>query len=1099
MKTKLAFLLVILLPLAAHAADDLSTALQKGLFEEEANQNLPAAIKAYESLLAASDEQRKLAATALFRLGECYRKLGKTNDAVAQYQRLLRDYADQSPLATLSRQNLTGLGVGQTPMPKTDQVSAAVSAEAEELARTERILVQLSGRDLGQVRRLLPTVSPDADFEQYDRLLVEAQEKARTLTGAARDEWRKKEDEYTHLLERRFDQIKGILTERAEQLRARVAVQNAEAGRRQSTDQEDPSTNRAPGAEAAQAEALLTQLRSVGRSELIQVLPTVAPDPLLNSLLERLSEAQAKLASAKTTFADDHPTTKSAAESLKVLDGQLDERLKGILRGMEIKAAALKQQAAATPGSAGENRAVTAAPLSEEEQEIRRIQALIKDSPDLINAANVEVTRIRSGELMVPKNGTLLHKAASLGQLRVATFLLDQGANVGVKDEMGYLPLHWAANNGHRAMSELLLSRKAEVNATVANNARAENGSTPLMLAAKKGFRGVCEVLLARGANPNLSDKYGNTPLGEAAERGDEATLRLLLDKGAEVNRKTSSGSTALHYASSTNVARLLLERGAEINVQNTDGQSPLHGNASSGNLELVELLLKNKADANLKNKNGLTPLDLAAIEGRAGVIAPLIQGGADPNNREGRTSSPLHHAIRKESNSRTGSSDYLATLAALLAGGGNPNMPNPDGSTPLYLAASQGLDQMVEILLKAGADPNLKTDNGYGPIYFVLKVGKERMLEALLAHGADASAYGGGGEIPLESAAVSGSKETVALLLKYKADPNGKTRQGRTPLHAAVSQNRHEIVDLLLAAKASPNATDAQGLSPLDYLKSGSRVLQTGIGFLQPSPGNPSIPGRIGAPTQPASPNDLAARLRKAGARDWAPRPGLITVTRRSTGASVVVFTKGTNVWNRHSLLEVMGFTFFGSSSSFPFPDFSKLKVTRFDPEKGGVREFTIDLSAALAKDGCAADQWLEWGDLIDIPEGEHRLDERWVGLRSEDRQSFANCLSRKVTISVKAKTNTVELVAPSNWVMPVGESLPSRYQAAETFWLNQTVKRSGLLLTSSDLSRVAVRRLDIETGSSQEWAFDLTKEPSVGNDLWLRDGDVIEVPEKP
>jgi len=211
-----------------------------------------------------------------------------------------------------------------------------------------------------------------------------------------------------------------------------------------------------------------------------------------------------------------------------------------------------------------------------------------------------------------------------------------------------------------------------------------------------------------------------------------------------------------------------------------------------------------------------------------------------------------------------------------------------------------------------------------------------------------------------------------------------------------------------------------------------------------------------------------------------------------------MVVFTKGTNVWNRHSLLEVMSFTFFGSSSSFPFPDFSKLKVTRLDPAKGSVREFTIDLPAALAKDGCSADQWLEWGDLIDIPEGEHRLNERWVGLRPEDRQSFANCLSRKVSISVKAKTNSVDLLAPSNWVMPVGESLPSRYQAAETFWLNQTVKRSGLLLTSSDLSRVAVRRLDIETGSSQEWTFDLTKEPSVGNDLWLRDGDVIEVPEK-
>jgi len=75
------------------------------LFEEEANDNLAAAIKAYQSVLATHDNQRKLAATALFRLGECYRKLGQTNEAVAQYQRLLRDFSDQT--AFTQRSNKT--------------------------------------------------------------------------------------------------------------------------------------------------------------------------------------------------------------------------------------------------------------------------------------------------------------------------------------------------------------------------------------------------------------------------------------------------------------------------------------------------------------------------------------------------------------------------------------------------------------------------------------------------------------------------------------------------------------------------------------------------------------------------------------------------------------------------------------------------------------------------------------------------------------------------------------------------------------------------------------------------------------------------------
>src|SRR4051812_27207650 len=95
----------------SHSAEGLTQALQHGLFEEEANQNLDAAVKAYQSVIAQSDEERKVIATALFRLGECYRKLGKTNEATAQFRRILRDYSDQEQLSTVSRDTLGKLGV----------------------------------------------------------------------------------------------------------------------------------------------------------------------------------------------------------------------------------------------------------------------------------------------------------------------------------------------------------------------------------------------------------------------------------------------------------------------------------------------------------------------------------------------------------------------------------------------------------------------------------------------------------------------------------------------------------------------------------------------------------------------------------------------------------------------------------------------------------------------------------------------------------------------------------------------------------------------------------------------------------------------------
>src|SRR6516225_1703937 len=137
MKTKCATLIAILLASAslAWAADSLTEALQKGLFEEEANHNLDAAIQAYQSVINQSQDQRKVTATALFRLGECYRKQNKTNEAVAQYQQLLRDYSDQTTLVTLSRQNLVGLGVGTPTAVAVGEQVPPTNLEAEEIQK----------------------------------------------------------------------------------------------------------------------------------------------------------------------------------------------------------------------------------------------------------------------------------------------------------------------------------------------------------------------------------------------------------------------------------------------------------------------------------------------------------------------------------------------------------------------------------------------------------------------------------------------------------------------------------------------------------------------------------------------------------------------------------------------------------------------------------------------------------------------------------------------------------------------------------------------------------------------------------------------------
>ena len=80
-----------------------SAAVLTGILEEDLNLDLNAAIQSYQSLVSQFDAQRPLAANAIFRMAECYRRLGRMEEARSQYARILREFADQAPLLRLSR------------------------------------------------------------------------------------------------------------------------------------------------------------------------------------------------------------------------------------------------------------------------------------------------------------------------------------------------------------------------------------------------------------------------------------------------------------------------------------------------------------------------------------------------------------------------------------------------------------------------------------------------------------------------------------------------------------------------------------------------------------------------------------------------------------------------------------------------------------------------------------------------------------------------------------------------------------------------------------------------------------------------------------
>ncbi len=120
-------LLLMMLP-GVRAAESLEQSFQSALLAKEARRDIDAEIRGFEAVIAQVEAQRAIAATAVFRLGECYRKVGRTNDAVAQYQRLLRDFPGQATLARLSRENLLALGALPRQAGATNDPSALAAA-----------------------------------------------------------------------------------------------------------------------------------------------------------------------------------------------------------------------------------------------------------------------------------------------------------------------------------------------------------------------------------------------------------------------------------------------------------------------------------------------------------------------------------------------------------------------------------------------------------------------------------------------------------------------------------------------------------------------------------------------------------------------------------------------------------------------------------------------------------------------------------------------------------------------------------------------------------------------------------------------------------
>jgi tetratricopeptide (TPR) repeat protein len=145
---------------AAGAQERLADQLRKSIAQEETARDPERAIQAYQAIVAQFDEDRQAAAIALYRLAECYRQAGRTEQANAAYRRVVREFPDQAAVAEPSRRELGGAAaLDEKP---------TTSESAEEILRSRRTLSDAQ-RDLETSRVPDSTRDPRAILSTYSR------------------------------------------------------------------------------------------------------------------------------------------------------------------------------------------------------------------------------------------------------------------------------------------------------------------------------------------------------------------------------------------------------------------------------------------------------------------------------------------------------------------------------------------------------------------------------------------------------------------------------------------------------------------------------------------------------------------------------------------------------------------------------------------------------------------------------------------------------------------------------------------------------------------------------------------------------------------